>query len=59
MKKYDKDSLVGFLEAFDEEDLPDGAWFARLEEGGRAFIKEFKLKNIDENDLVHEYLQAK
>jgi hypothetical protein len=55
---YDEMELVGFLSAFDDDDLPDGAWWAVLESGAEAFIHEYGVKGKDENDLVHEYLQA-
>jgi hypothetical protein len=39
------------------EDLPDGAWFATLEEGARKFIKKNNLKFADDNSAVHQYLR--
>lgn len=57
--KYSTDSLVGFLEAFDDEDLPDGAWWAMLEEGAESFAEFNNLKNYDANSMVHEYLKAR
>ena len=58
MNGYNEHELVGFLSAFDDDSLPDGAWWAKLEEGARAFIEEYGIEDKDENDLVHEYLQA-
>jgi hypothetical protein len=55
---YTREDLTEFLYAFDIDDLPDGAWWAVLEEGAEAFIRERKLKSIDAIDLVHEYLEA-
>jgi hypothetical protein len=52
-----KDEFLGFMEAHDLDDLPDGAWFAVLEQAAESFIKEHKLKRCDENDLAHLYLR--
>lgn len=50
-----KDEFVGYMEAFDIDDLPDGAWFAVLEEGAWKFMKSHKLKGC-ENTAAHQYL---
>jgi len=51
-----KDEFVGWMEAFNMDDLPDGAWFAVLEEGAEKFGKKFNLKNLDTNDAVIQFL---
>ncbi len=53
---YTRDDLIDYMGAFDMDELPDGAWFSVLEEGGKAFIKEFNVKGKDGNDIAHEYL---
>ncbi len=46
-----------WMDAWNDDDLPDGAWWAVLEDGARAFGKEYKLKNIDAFECVHLYLR--
>jgi hypothetical protein len=36
--------------------LPDGAWWAILEEGADAFLIRHHIKGVDANDAVHFYL---
>ena len=50
-----RDEFVAFMEAHDDNDLPDGAWFARLEEGACEFLETHNLRG-DQNDAVHQYL---
>lgn len=45
------------MEAHDHEDLPDGAWFAVLEEGAQSFIDKFNLKFACNNCAAHQYLR--
>ena len=54
-----RDDLMLILAAHDFDDLPDGAWFRCLEEVAEEFIESRKLKNVDENTLVHFYLKQK
>ena len=54
-----QDELMGWMEAHDNDDLPDGAWFCMLEQAAEAFIKQHKLKGFHENDLAHLYIQQK
>lgn len=44
-----------FMEAFDNDELPDGAWWAVLEDGAREANQHFKIKR-DPFDAVHAYL---
>lgn len=48
--------LKEWLDAWNNDDLPDGAWWAVLEEGAEAYIKDRKLKKTDAFDLVHVYI---
>lgn len=58
-QRYDRElhgpGLVGFMAAFDDDDLSNGAWQAMLEDGGRAYADEFGV-DIDGFDAFHEYL---
>lgn len=49
--------LVDFLQAWDMDDLPDGAWQAMLEEGAEAYSDEFGI-SIDPHDAFIEYCTA-
>lgn len=50
--------LIGFLEAFDHDDLPDGAWQAMIEDGVEAYNKEFGA-HIAPFDGFMAYAEAK
>lgn len=50
-----QDEFYGFMKIYDNEELPDGAWWALLEEAASSFIKLHKLK-VDSNDATHQYL---
>lgn len=49
------DELYYYLEAFDDPDLPDGAWWAKLENGVTSYNEEFNTE-FDECDTVQEYI---
>ena len=49
--------FFGYMSAHDDDDLPDGAWFALLEESAERFIGEHALRNADPNDATHQYLR--
>ena len=51
-----RDTLIGFMSAYDNDDLPDGAWQAMLEDGAKAFSKEFEI-HIDPYDAFMEYVE--
>ena len=55
--KQHRKGLVEFLEAWDMDDLPDGAWQAFLEEGAEAYSDEFQIA-IDPHDAFIEYCRA-
>jgi len=48
--------FMAHMAAFDHDDMPDGAWFAMLEEGAGAFMRQHKLRG-DRNDGAHQYLR--
>jgi hypothetical protein len=51
-----KDEFIGYMQlSYDDDDAPDGAWFAAMENDARAFMRGHKLKG-DENDAVHQLL---
>ena len=51
------DELNGYLSlVYEDSDLPDGAWFAMLEEDCREFMNIHGI-NGNENDAVHQFLQ--
>lgn len=51
-----RDSLIGFMSAYDNDDLSDGAWQAMLEDGAKAFSKHFGIR-IDPFDAFMEYVE--
>jgi len=44
-----------WLKAFDDPELPDGAWWAKLE-NGVTFYNEDHGTNLDEHETVSEYV---
>lgn len=50
--------LIDFLEAYDHDDLPDGAWQAMIEDGVKAYNEEFGAR-IDPFDGFMAYIEAK
>ena len=62
MKMIDKrgigTELYYFVDAMNDDDLPDGAWWAMLEEGVRNYNSEYGT-NYDPHEAVHRYLQAR
>lgn len=50
-----KDEFIGYMQAFDMDDLPDGAWFAVLEEEAWKFMKRRNIKG-DSNTATFQYL---
>lgn len=57
MTPEQRKDFLGHMAAYDNDDLPDGAWFAVLEEAAEGFFKERGL-NIDRNDGAHMYIQS-
>lgn len=46
----------GRMESADDDDAPDGAWFQRLEDAARDFMREHKLRGCA-NDAAHQYVR--
>lgn len=53
-----KAEFFAALDAADNDDLPDGAWFAVLEETAERFMRQHRIKGC-ENTAVHQWIQAK
>lgn len=51
-------SLVDFVSAYDNSDLPDGAWWDMLEEGVAAW-SDWAGVRIDPHDGVLEYVEGR
>lgn len=51
-----RDEFFAFMDSRDQDDLPDGAWFAVLEESAEEFCKKHRLKWADRNDAAHQYI---
>lgn len=47
------------MEAHDWDDLPDGAWFANLEDAAERFCKNYKLHFACRNSAAHQYLRMR
>jgi len=54
--KHLREEFMSYMEAHDNDDLPDGAWFCVLENAGEQFLQEHKPKG-DGNDAAHLYLE--
>jgi len=54
----DEDELYWFIDALNDDDMPDGAWWALLEEGAKNFNNEYGT-DYDPFECVHGYLRAK
>lgn len=51
-----KDEFIGYMHlSYTDDDAPDGAWFASMENDALEFMRLHKLKG-DENDAVHQLL---
>lgn len=48
-------SVLYFLDAYDDDNLSDGAWWSRLEEGVTAW-NELNNDNLDPHEIVSEYV---
>jgi hypothetical protein len=52
-----REEFKGYMEAiYHDDDLPDGAWFAMLEDQAESFMEMHKLKG-DSNDAAHQALR--
>lgn len=54
-----REQFVQEMAAHDDDTLPDGAWWARLEEGAAAFMKKHHLNQSwhDQNSAAHQYIR--
>lgn len=50
--------FVGYMDSFDDDDLPDGAWFAVLEDAAAGFMAEKRIKGCS-NEATHQWVSAK
>lgn len=48
-------SVLYFLDAYDDDNLSDGAWWSRLEEGVTAW-NELNNDNLDPHEIVSQYV---
>ena len=51
-----KDEFLGFMRAANDDSLPDGAWWAKLEDAAEEFMRQHKLGD-DANGAVLLYLR--
>ena len=52
-----RQEFMAHMEAHDFDDMPDGAWFATLENAAQQFMDSHKLKGCN-NTAAHQYLSA-
>lgn len=45
----------GYMDAADDDDAPDGAWFQMLEDAAHDFMAAHKLRGCA-NDAAHQYI---
>lgn len=50
--------FLAFMDMADDDDLPDGAWFAFLEENAAEFMKQHRLSGCP-NSATHQWVQAR
>lgn len=49
--------FLAHMDAADDDDLPDGAWFAVMEETAAAFMRHNRIKGC-ENSAAHQWVQS-
>lgn len=52
------DEFLVFMDEADQDDLPDGAWFAFLEEAAAEFMEQHGLRGCP-NSATHQWVQAR
>lgn len=52
-----RDQFRAHMDAFNNDDLPDGAWFGVLEEAAQQFIDRHRIKWACNNSAAHQYLR--
>ncbi len=50
--------LFAFLQIFDDDDLPDGAWQAKIEDGVEEWNKDHPTAKLDPFDTWLAYIKA-
>ena len=55
MKTVDPDFLYGFMSGADDDDAPDGAWWAMLQEAAAACL-EVDNDSTEAFEAVHSYI---
>ena len=53
--EYKLQEFVEWMRLHDHEDLPDGAWFAVLEESAQQFMDMHNIRGCN-NSAAHQYL---
>ena len=56
MKKVDSDYLFGYMSMADDENAPDGAWWAMLQ-GAAATCLEVEADSDEAFEAVHHYIR--
>ena len=56
-----RDEFIGWMDAYNNmaEGMPDGAWFATLEDVAQEFMTKYNIHWGDGNDGAHYYLELK
>ena len=54
-----RDEFIGHMDARNDDDAPDGAWFAMLEQAAQEFMTKHNIHWGDGNDGAHYYLRLK
>jgi hypothetical protein len=52
------DEFCAALDAANDDDAPDGAWWQMLEDASSAFMRKHRLRG-SENSATHEYIQSR
>lgn len=52
-----RERFKAHMDAHNNDDLPDGAWFAVLEDAAEEFFIKFRLQRGDPNSAAHQYLR--
>ncbi|MDE2467782.1 MAG: hypothetical protein KGL35_03335 [Bradyrhizobium sp.] len=50
------DEFDAYMEAHNNHDLPDGAWFQCLQDAAEKFIELHGIQGADALDATHQYL---
>lgn len=50
-------AFIAYMDAADNDDLPDGAWFAVMEETAADWMRRNRIKGC-ENSATHQWVQS-